>query len=86
MDNPSASGRHTNAIPRIAVLVGLGSVLTAFLEGRLFFRNDNRQVVVVKSTEGDPLTLLDPLTMKEAGTASSDALTSIGTNNSLRPY
>jgi urea transport system permease protein len=62
----------------------LGSVLTAFLEGRLFFRNDNRQVVVVKSTEGDPLTLLDPLSMKEAGTASSDALTSIGTNNSLR--
>jgi urea transport system permease protein len=62
----------------------VGAVLTAFLEGRLFYRNDNRQVVVVKSAEGDPLTLLDPLSMKEAGAASGDALTSISTNNSLR--
>jgi urea transport system permease protein len=61
-------------------------VLTAFLEDRLYFRNDDQKFFLVKSTEGSPetLELVDPLTLKDAGSASPDALTSIGTNNGLR--
>ena len=61
----------------------LSVVLTAFLEDRLYYRNDNKQVVVAR-TKVDPLNLLDPVTLKDAGTASGDVLTSIGTNNGLR--
>ncbi len=62
------------------------AVLTAFLEDRLFFRNDDQKVVIVKSTEGDPptLDLIDPLTLKAAGSLAADQLTKIGTNNRLR--
>jgi urea transport system permease protein len=61
-------------------------VLTAFLEDRLYFRNDDQQVVLVKTTEGDPptLDLIDPLTLKEAGSLPGNQLTKIGTNNGLR--
>ena len=62
----------------------LSTVLTAFLEDRLFFRNDSQQVVVAKSTESEPFPLLDPVTLKDAGSAAADTLTSIGTNNGLR--
>jgi urea transport system permease protein len=62
------------------------AMLTAFLEDRLYFRNDDRKVVLVKSTEGDPsaLDLIDPLTLKDAGSLAGDQLTRIGTNNRLR--
>ena len=60
------------------------AVLTALLEERLYFRNSDQKVFIVKSTEGDPLNLIDPLTLKNAGTASADSLTQIGTNNALR--
>jgi urea transport system permease protein len=62
------------------------AVLTAFLEDRLYFRNDNQKVVLVKSTEGDPptLDLIDPATLKDAGSAAADQLIQIGTNNPLR--
>ncbi len=60
------------------------AVLTALLEDRLYFRNDNQQIIIVKSADTDPLSLVDPLTLKAAGTASADTLTKIGTNNSLR--
>ena len=65
-------------------------VLTAFMEDRLFYRTaekpEDQKIVIVKSTEGDPavLDLIDPLTLKAAGTAPMDSLTSINTNNHLR--
>src|SRR2546422_216075 len=60
------------------------AVLTALLEDRLYFRNSDQKVFVVKSAEGDPLNLIDPLSLKDAGSAPADNLTKIGTNNSLR--
>src|SRR5262245_58786966 len=53
----------------------LSAVLTAFLEGRLYYRNDNQQIFVVKSADGDPLQLVNPLTLAYAGTAAADTLT-----------
>ena len=60
------------------------AVLTAFLEDRLYFRNNDQKVFVVKSAEGDPLNLIDPVSLKDAGSAPADSLTKIGTNNGLR--
>lgn len=60
------------------------AVLTALLEDRLYFRNSDQKVFIVKSAESDPLNLIDPLTLKDAGSASADSLTQIGTNNALR--
>jgi urea transport system permease protein len=60
------------------------AVLTAFLEDRLYFRNNDQKVFIVKSAEGDPLNLIDPLSLKDAGPAPADNLTKIGTNNVLR--
>src|SRR5580692_6275630 len=62
----------------------LRAVLTALSEDRLYFRNSDQQVFVVKSAEGDPFNLLDPVSLKEAGSAPADSLTKIGTNNGLR--
>jgi len=59
-------------------------VLTAFLEDRLYFRNRDQKVFIVKSAEGDPRNLIDPLSLKDAGSAPEDSLTRIGTNNGLR--
>ncbi len=63
------------------------AVLTAFLEDRLYFRNDDQKVFLVKSAAEEDTTtldLIDPLTLKGAGSASVDDLTKIGTNNHLR--
>ena len=60
------------------------AALTALLEDRLYFRNSDQKVFIVKSAEGDPLNLIDPLTLKDAGPAPADSLTKIGTNNALR--
>ena len=63
------------------------AVLTAFLEDRLYFRNDDQKVFLVKSGgDENPTTLdlIDPITLKSAGSASVDDLTKIGTNNHLR--
>src|SRR6266850_3072412 len=59
-------------------------VLTAFLEDRLYFRNGDQKVFFVKSAEAEPLNLIDPLSLKDAGSAPEDSLTKIGTNNGLR--
>lgn len=59
-------------------------VLTALLEERLYFRNSDQKVFISRSAEGDPLSLVDPLSLKDAGTASADSLTQIETNNALR--
>ena len=60
------------------------AVLTALLEDRLYFRNSDQKVFIVKATDVDPLNLIDPLSLKSAGSAPADSLTQIGTNNSLR--
>ena len=60
------------------------AVLTALMEDRLYFRNNDQKIFIVKSAEGDPLDLIDPLSLKGAGSASADSLTKIGTNNALR--
>ena len=60
------------------------AVLTALLEDRLFYRNSDQKVFIAKSAEGDPVSLIDPLTLKSAGSAPADSVTKIGTNNGLR--
>jgi urea transport system permease protein len=60
------------------------AVLTALLEDRLYYRNSDQKVFVVKSADVDPLSLIDPLSLKDAGSAPADGLTKIGTNNGLR--
>ena len=59
-------------------------VLTALLEDRLYYRNSDQKVFVVKTADADPLALIDPLSLKAAGSAPADGMTKIGTNNSLR--
>ncbi len=62
-------------------------VLTALLEDRLYYRNNDMKVFIVKTAAGEETTtlnLIDPLTLKSAGPASVDNLTKIGTNNHLR--
>jgi len=60
------------------------AVLTALLEDRLYFRNSDQKVFLVKSADANPLDLIDPLTLKTAGSAPADGFTQIGTNNALR--
>jgi urea transport system permease protein len=61
-------------------------VLTALLDDRLYARNADQRVFIVKATDGDRATydLVDPLSLAEAGSSSPDSLTRIGTNNRLR--
>ena len=63
------------------------AVLTALLEDRLYARNADMKVFLVKTAAGEDTTtldLIDPVTLKGAGPASVDDLTKIGTNNHLR--
>ena len=60
------------------------AVLTALLEDRLYFRNSDQKVFIVKAADADPLSLIDPISLKAAGSASADSMTEIGTNNALR--
>lgn len=60
------------------------AVLTALLDDRLYYRNSDQKVFIVKAADADPLSLIDPLTLKPAGTASADSMMQIGTNNALR--
>ena len=63
------------------------AVLTAFLEDRLYYRNDDKTVFLVKSPateDSTTLDLIDPVTLKPAGQAPVDSLTKIVTNNGLR--
>jgi len=63
---------------------GVRASLTALFEDRLVYRNADNQVFILKSAEGDPLSLLDPVSLKPAGSAPADSVSKIGTNNSLR--
>jgi urea transport system permease protein len=63
------------------------AALTAFLEDRLYFRNDDQKVFLLKAAveEGAATAdLIDPVTLKNSGSVSVDNLTKIGTNNRLR--
>jgi urea transport system permease protein len=60
------------------------AALTALLESRLYVRNSDQKIFIVKAADADPFNLIDPLSLKDAGTASADSLTQIGTNNGLR--
>ena len=60
------------------------AVLTALMEDRLYFRNSDQKVFIVKSADDDPFSLIDPISLKDAGTAAVADLTQIGTNNGLR--
>src|SRR6267378_7213078 len=61
-------------------------VLSALLEDRLFVRESDRHVFIVKSADDSlaSLELIDPVSLAGAGSASRDDLTKIGTNNQLR--
>jgi urea transport system permease protein len=62
-------------------------VLQAMLEDRLYFRNSDQKVFIVKSAaqeDSTALDLIDPITLKSAGSATNDNLTGIGINNHLR--
>ena len=60
------------------------ATLAALLDDRLYYANSDKRVWIVKSSDSDPMTRIDPVTLKEAGTAPADSLTQIGTNNALR--
>ncbi len=63
------------------------TVLTAWLQDRLYFRNNDQKVFLVKSAaQGDSsaLEVIDPVTLKSAGSVPIDNLTEIGINNHLR--
>jgi urea transport system permease protein len=61
-------------------------VLTALLEDRLYVRHADKAVFIVTAAEATEgvFTLVDPITLKTAGTAKTDDLELIGTNNRLR--
>jgi urea transport system permease protein len=61
-------------------------VLTALLEDRLCVRAQDGKTFIVTTADDSrtSLQLLDPLSLKDAGSAARDDLTPIGTNNSLR--
>jgi len=60
------------------------AVLTALLQDRLYYRNSDQKVFIGKAAEADPIDLIDPLSLKDAGSAPASDLTQIGTNNGLR--
>ena len=62
------------------------AILTAFFEDRLYVRNADKMVFMVRAAEATDgtFTLVDVVTRKDAGTATTDELTPIGTNNRLR--
>jgi urea transport system permease protein len=64
------------------------AVLEAFLEGRLYSRKPDDQIVIATSADDSlpTLQLLDPVSLKDAGASPVDALTKIGTNNRLRRF
>src|SRR3954471_17782908 len=43
----------------------VSAVLTAFMEDRLFSRNQDQKVFIGKTPEGDAITLIDPVSLKE---------------------
>ena len=67
---------------------GVRGVLTALMDGRVFIRERDAQAFVVESTaeELEEFTLLDPASQEPVGSASSDQLNRVITNNQLRRF
>jgi len=68
-----AETRHPNALP----------VLSALLDGRLYYRNADQRVFIVEETD-TTLALTDAQSLARSGTADSAEFTRISTNNQLR--
>jgi urea transport system permease protein len=60
------------------------NVLKAILDGRLFYRLDDKVVVVVADKDADPLSLVDARDGKSLGVAAAAGFDRITTNNGLR--
>jgi len=63
------------------------SILEALLDGNLYVRSSDGQVLIAKpqsDDDGNPLQLVDPRSGAAAGTAAADDLATIGVNNQLR--
>ena len=61
----------------------VGQALDALSEGNLYIRKSDGAVLMIKE-DAEPLSLFDPLTGDEAGTAAKGEVTKICVNNSLR--
>ena len=61
-------------------------VLGALLDDRLYVRQSDQRIFIVKSADESlpVLDLVDPVALQDAGTAPREELTRIGTNNQLR--
>jgi urea transport system permease protein len=61
-------------------------ILHAFLEDRLYWRSSDQRVFIAATADDavPSLPLIDPITLKDAGTALRDQVMPIGTNNRLR--
>ena len=61
------------------------AVMTALLEDRLYVRLQDHRIFIVKIADGvTSFDLVDPVSLKNAGSGSPDAFEKIGTNNRLR--
>ena len=86
---PDAGFADKEAIVARLVETGHAStaaVLTAMLEDRLYVRGADHRVLITPSADESQasFSLIDPLTLKSAGTSPASDLTKIGTNNRLR--
>ncbi len=61
------------------------AVLTALLEGKLYYRKTDKQVFIISEAESG-LVLTDPSSMKTIGASEASELTKITTNNQLRKH
>ncbi len=61
------------------------AVLTALLEGKLYYRKTDKQVFITSESESG-LVLTDPSSMKTIGASEASELTKITTNNQLRKH
>ena len=59
------------------------AVLDAVLAGQLYYRRGDQQVFIATNNDSG-LTLIDPVTLQDAGIASADDFSRIATNNQLR--
>src|SRR5207245_2372642 len=61
-------------------------VLAAWLDDRLYVRQPDQKIFIVKTTDDSlaSFDLIDPVSLKDAGSATREDLTKIGTNNHVR--
>jgi urea transport system permease protein len=85
---PTASYVDKEAIAERLIASGhpnARAVLTALLEDRLYLRTQDQQIFIIKSADAvERLDLIDPVSLKDAGSGAPDAFERVGTNNRLR--